>query len=491
MNTWFEVDKEGLRKLIATRGKSFIIHELIQNAWDEKVTRVDVKLEFTDQRGICKLVVQDDSPDGFLDISHAYTLYAESKKKDDPTKRGRFNLGEKLVLALSKWARIVSTKAAVEFTEDGKRKAIKERTASGTIFTAAIYMTREEMKEVISNIDMLIPPPGIVTTFNGVEIATREPLAEFSVTLPTIITNAEGELAPSARITAVNVYAPTGSESPTLYEMGIPVCEIDMKYHVDVHQKVPLNQDRDNVNHAYYKTLCTYVLNRTASMLDENDVTANWVQVAIEDDRVEPDSVKAVITAKYGDPDKIVRFDPNDPEAANRAMSHGYKVLYGSQFSGGQWDNLSRAGIAPKASNKFATPKPFSEDGTPAEVIDPKDYSQGMTEVVAFVHEMAKELMGRTITVTIVREMNIGMAAYGDGDFIFSLKGCGRKFFDTWKENFGSVMALVLHEFTHQYESNHLSDNFYKKMQWLFGKAIVLSLRRPELFPDQKVLATV
>lgn len=41
---WFEVDKQGLAKLLERRGKQFILYELIQNAWDENTTRVDVTL---------------------------------------------------------------------------------------------------------------------------------------------------------------------------------------------------------------------------------------------------------------------------------------------------------------------------------------------------------------------------------------------------------------------------------------------------------------
>ena len=31
---WFEVDKQGLADLVSSKGKVFILHELLQNAWD-------------------------------------------------------------------------------------------------------------------------------------------------------------------------------------------------------------------------------------------------------------------------------------------------------------------------------------------------------------------------------------------------------------------------------------------------------------------------
>src|SRR3990172_8106879 len=42
---WFDVDKDGLRKLVADRAPSFVLWKLIQNGWDEpSVTEVKVKL---------------------------------------------------------------------------------------------------------------------------------------------------------------------------------------------------------------------------------------------------------------------------------------------------------------------------------------------------------------------------------------------------------------------------------------------------------------
>jgi len=120
---WFDVDKEGLAKIMERRGgKTFAIFELIQNGWDQNVMRVDVSLTPVDGRPAAMLVVEDDDPEGFADLSHAFTLFAESVKKSDPSKRGRFNLGEKLVLACCNLATITTTTGAVEFASTGRRR---------------------------------------------------------------------------------------------------------------------------------------------------------------------------------------------------------------------------------------------------------------------------------------------------------------------------------------------------------------------------------
>ena len=106
-SNWFDVDRKGLAKLLERRGKEFLVFELIQNAWDQNVEEVTVTLREHDAfPGNYDLRVEDDDPEGFTDLAHAYTLFAESEKKGDVHKRGRFNVGEKLVLAMCESATI-------------------------------------------------------------------------------------------------------------------------------------------------------------------------------------------------------------------------------------------------------------------------------------------------------------------------------------------------------------------------------------------------
>src|SRR5205809_595321 len=121
----FEVDKEGLRKLLAKRGAGFALFELVQNAWDEDTSRVEVDLGWLsfpkgDAAGLAFIQVTDDDPEGFTDLAHAYTLFAESEKKADAEKRGRFNLGEKLVIAVCERAIISTTTGTIHFDAAGR-----------------------------------------------------------------------------------------------------------------------------------------------------------------------------------------------------------------------------------------------------------------------------------------------------------------------------------------------------------------------------------
>jgi hypothetical protein len=57
------------------------------------------------------LTNEDEAPQGFRDLGHAFRFFAESAKKINPEQRGRFNLGEKLVLALCDEITIRKTRA--------------------------------------------------------------------------------------------------------------------------------------------------------------------------------------------------------------------------------------------------------------------------------------------------------------------------------------------------------------------------------------------
>jgi len=81
---WFDVDKIGLSKLVQLRAKALLIFELVQNAWDQRVTRVDVEFRRIPNQSAAIIAVTDDDPNGFQDLRHAFTLFAESPKKQRP-----------------------------------------------------------------------------------------------------------------------------------------------------------------------------------------------------------------------------------------------------------------------------------------------------------------------------------------------------------------------------------------------------------------------
>ena len=151
MKPWFNVDVKGLLALLGDKEKTFVINELCQNAWDEPIKYCKVIIRWNNGKVI--LSVEDDSPEGFRNIEHAYTLFADTYKRGDPSKRGRFNIGEKLVLAIcfKYGAEITTTKGSIEFHPvKGRIHHWSVKREYGSIFTGTFRATKEEYFKLLS-----------------------------------------------------------------------------------------------------------------------------------------------------------------------------------------------------------------------------------------------------------------------------------------------------------------------------------------------------
>ena len=364
---WIDVDLKGLRKILARRGKEFLVYELVQNAWDERASKVEVTLP-RPVRGTTVLTVIDDGPEGFRNLAHAFTLFAESYKKGNPQQRGAFNAGEKFVLAFCEQASLISTTGGFIFDAQGRRRT-RKRTRVGTEFNGRLSLTVAEWEHICCAAHKLIPPTR--TLFNGKEIESRKPLHSYSIQLPTVKEDAKGRLRSANRTTEIRIYEPLAGEVSTLYEMGIPVTEIGDKWHVDVQQKVPVNLERDRVASSYLRALRVAVLNELAHHLTATDAANSWVRDAMADERVTAPSVKQVMELRFGS--QRVTYDPSDPEANLIAASEGYTVIAPASLSAAEWTNVRKHEGSLPAGRVTPSPKPFSPNGRPLELLERKD----------------------------------------------------------------------------------------------------------------------
>lgn len=482
---WFDVDKAGLAKLLEQRGKAFAVFELIQNAWDaDGATDVGVTLDRIPGKPLARLTVADNAPSGFADLSHAFTLFAESQKKGDPEKRGRFNLGEKLVLALCTEAKVVSTQGCVFFDAHGRHSS-RERTSAGSIFSAVIRMTVTESDEVARKIHSLIPPSGVTTTFNGAPLVQREHVVLFTAKLPTLIADEEGILRRVERETTVRIFDPGADGTGTIYELGIPVVETGDRYSVDVGQKVPLNLDRDNVPPAYARTLRTLVLNAVAHKLTESEAGEGWVTDALHHPDVASEAITEVLDKRYGE--KRAIYDPSDVEANNRLVAEGYKLLHGGTFGRQAWENIRESQAALPSGEIRPTPKPYSDDpdAPPVDVIPEAKWTPEARRIVKFAVWLHAQLFpGPDLVVTLVRTNNGFAACYSKGRLDFNVKRLGWAWFvpDPTLDYVSRVVDLLVHEFAHWYSGNHLDEAYYNGLSRLAGLTCRLALLYPREF---------
>lgn len=487
----FEVDKEGLAKLLArhgAEGKARAVCELWQNAADEDgVTKIEIELKLhegvPDGGPRYELTVTDDSPEGFANLAHAYTLFAESTKKGRSDQRGRFNLGEKLVIAICDYVQIATTKGTIEFTAAGRREFGDTR-PTGTRFHAVLPMTEDEVGCTEAAVMRLIPPHGITTTYNGMKLAERVPLREFGQTLRTELADEEGYLRPTRRKATIGIYQPEPGEIPALYEMGIPVCETGDRWHVDIGQKVPLTTDRDNVPASYLRDVRTSVVNNCSDLLDPEAAGAKWVDDALESKDIEPTAVQTVVTERYGD--KVVIEDPSDREGTKIAVSKGYAVIPAGAFSKEAWGAVKISEAALPAGQ--VTPSPNPHEGEDAlDLIKPEHYTKGTKVVVEYAEAVARELLGAEITVRVANAVAWPyLATYGprkngkEGQLTLNYGRLGHAFFKNGRTP--RVDALLIHEFAHHRESDHLSHRFHDACCDLGAELTQLALTDPEMF---------
>lgn len=482
--SWFEVDRKGLAQLLERRGKAFAVFEIISNAWDTNAKEVSVSFESVAGEPKARLIVKDDDPNGFTDLAHSFTLFAESEKKGKSDKRGRFNLGEKLALAICVEAHIASTKGSVTFSAKGRSQS-KSGTKTGSLVDCLLRMTHAEFDEAVLAVRTLIPPHGVETTFNGEKLSTPKLLHTFKAELPTEIADADGNLKRARRKTVIKVWEPRAGETPTLYEMGVPVVETGDKWHVDVQQKVPLNMDRDNVPPAFLREVRTLVTGELYGLLTEADANASWVREATSDKNCDPTATKVIMDLRFGE--KHVAYDPSDPEANALAVTKGYTVVHGSMMNATEWANAKKAGAILPAGKVTPSPKPFSPDGSPLKMVEPSAYTPGMQRIVDYVKALGPKLLKRSVSVQIASDIAWPFnATYGDGGLIFNLGRLGHAFFNSGPTV--EVDRLIIHEFGHEFESNHLSEEYHDALCKLGAKLTDLARNDPgffhEFFPE-------
>lgn len=473
---WLDVDLLGLRQVLERRPKEFIVYELLQNAWDENSTLVEVLFP-RPIHGKTRLTVTDNSPEGFRDLAHAFTLFAESGKKSNPQQRGLFNAGEKFVLACCEQASIITTTGAIKFDANGRRKT-RQRRKQGSEFSGLVSLTTREWEHICAALQRLIPP--VTTTLNGQRLEDRHPRHVFSAVLPTVQARDGSALRRTERRTEIRVYEPLLGETPTLYEMGIPVVETEDRWHVDVQQKVPLNVERDNVTPAYLRALRVAVLNELVNRLTSDEASDTWVRDALGDARACQDSVRTVINLRFGQ--KHVTFDPHDRESNLAATSQGYTVISPASLSAAEWDNVRRYGASLPAGRVTPSPKPFSSDGTPLLMVAANSITDDLSRFERFARELAKVLLGHDISVQFANDRSWSFhGCYGHSCLIVNVTAHGVSWFSGDNGELSqNWIPFLVHEFAHEREKGHLSDAYHRECCRLAGVLARALVEQPE-----------
>ncbi len=467
-NSWFNVNHIGLKKNQSDKNKIFIIKELVSNAFDENINKCEVELTWSSEG--TKIKVQDDSPEGFKKLADAYTLFNESYKASDTSKRGRFSYGTKSSLAMFKEAKIVSTKGTILFKSNGTRTKTGTKTEKGSIFEGLIKLKKVEFEELLDLSRTIIPPKNVEFVINDNLIKRSNTHTVFTETLPTVTVDQEGNFTPSSRVTEIELFK--SLDTNYICELGIPVVETDIPFTINVNQKVPLSKDRDNVKPAYLKKLKAFVLNHTHNDLSEDELQTTFAQEALEQKESSAEAVKSVIDAKFGE-DAVV-YDMSDLEANKKAFADERQVISGSQLSKEAWSKVKETR---EQYSDFALPsgqigkyaKPEFSGGAKEVPVDDK-----MQEVVDYAKFLHEQLGFGDLSVT-VHDGRGALATYGHGHLQLFFNVLGRNWFDL-DTNKQKILELLIHEFGHYYSSDHLSSSYYDGLCKIGAKLIMLKV---------------
>ncbi len=461
---WFEVDLKGFRAIQSGKPKHYVLRELVQNALDEPITMCDIKTEFDDN--VVTLTVSDDSAVGFRDLTDSFTLYKDTYKRRDPSKRGRFNAGEKQAFAICEFARIVTTKGTVTFDKTGRHHS-KKASQSGTTVTVMFKATEKQYNNMVDMLKDYIIPEAIKFTVNSTQLKSRKPFCTTQATLTTEFEEG-GQYHRRQRKTDINILDCADNQTAYLYEMGIPIQKIDCIYGIDVQQKVPMGIDRDTVNISFLQDVFAETLNVTYKLIPNELISASWVRLGSSDERASRDAVDTVIKKRFGD--KVVIANPFDPIANDDALAHGYKVVSGREMSKEEWDKVKGNGLMQTSTAVFGRP-----NGGVFPSVEPNDEQKKFADLAI---RLAKRIFDIEIGVEFVKGGLTDRACYGDRTFTVNVSRCNGLF---TPEVTSEMLFLIGHEIAHE-KGHHTEIEYHRALCRIIGDGIMTALKEPEFF---------
>ena len=474
-NQIFEVDVKGLRQLQEGKPKWFIVRELLQNAIDENITTCNI--DMSHQYGKAHITVQDDSPTGFRDLSDAYTLFKDTYKRTDIKKRGRFNFGEKQVLCLVDYARIVTTTGGIEFNMlKGKRTTLRKKREKGSVVYVVVNMTKDEFNECRDYCLDILVPQNIKINVNAedykVKLPYRNPYKTFITNLPTEIKEND-KMKIVTRETEVHIHK--GLLGPYVYEMGIPVCEIDCDYSIDVQQKVPLSNDRDKIDTKYLKTLYGEVLNKMINEITPEQSSALWVRDGFTSDRAQKETRKEVITKRYGE--KSLIANPMDKRSMDEAISNNFNVVYGSEMSKEEWLTVKNDDLLVSTSSMFKTGIAEGKSVTP---------NEKQKRIADFSIKVAYEILNLNIKVSFYDSPDATVRAdYNNqsNQLRFNVAHISSTLWNSDNNDIikQEMLDLIIHELGHS-EGLHYEHSYHECLTELGSKLTIKAINEPEFF---------
>lgn len=316
LDGWIDISEEGFALENAGRDPAHLAKELVQNALDalngHDHGRVQVRIGFNPQTKLLEFRVRDNghgiAPEQMKSIRTVFW----TSKRDDPTRRGRMGRGFKEPLLMAAFAFVRSGQMLLEFrmTDKGVRytevKTLPDL-QPGTEVSMDLRWPQAEVARLESYFRSFLAPAGITLTINDVALPHRDP-AELVTGKLTTELFVDGIWKKEKRQTQIELVPLLPGEKPMIFEMGIPVCELewDQPYHANVGQRVPMNPKRDMVLVGYPAQIHRVALPVLLPKMSQEQVLTDWVGAVAK--QVPEETQKAIITKGLGE--NVVRSVP-------------------------------------------------------------------------------------------------------------------------------------------------------------------------------------
>ena len=379
----FSVSASGMRSLNIGRKPWDLVKELIQNAWDEApfATECRVIVKPHPEGNTTTVTVQDDGP-GFSNIADAYTIMGNTSKRLHPTKRGRFNIGEKDVISVATEAEVETVGYTVVFPRSGSREITPNSRKKGTQIQVLMPWNERQSKELVAMLQRFRAPLNCRLFVNDLEVLPRPAKKIRSAELQTEVQDdPNGPMRTIRRRTEIHLVEPADSDGERwVYEMGIPVQVIGCPWHIDVMQKIPLDQKRNVISDTFLNRIYAETLNASHRDLKKEEFASDWVKRAIENSQIDSEAIKSTAIGRYGL--KAV-FSTIDRNADMRATEAGYELISPSSLSTRERELFRKYAGIQDSSEKFPTPPPPLNDYLPEPGSDQARFAEWVTEMAS------------------------------------------------------------------------------------------------------------
>ncbi len=440
-----------------------LIQEIISNSFDEKeVTEIACDIIENEKKQI-KVKIYDNGK-GFRDKRDIYTLFKDSYKRTNKNQRGRYNLGEKqfFARAVSGWVKTRET--MIEFVDDSKKET-KIPSMQGTQVSAIFELEKDEsLHETITWVKKVAVPEGKRLSINFDTIRPKTLVKKFKTRLPTVIAQgANQKMVRRIEDTQVFLYEKLEDEKPIIFELGCTVQELnqDLKWHVDVRQKIPQTTERDVISDAYLQLLYSKITEKTLDLIDAKSSGGNWINDALK--RTSKKTSKEIFKKRFGTDN--VMIESSDYRENERAMEAGVHLVKSGELDSDVVSNLKDQGTLKYASKEFST-----SGWETAKRVEP---TIDMLNFAGVCRAVARDVIDKNIRVNFVTtDHTPEIAMYGSNNLLWNVRLCGgKKFFVGFVPK---AIGILVHELAHDKLGNndghaHFSHDYIHEMERIAG----------------------